>query len=246
MFDMSSDQALSAGGAGSVTFCLLARCARSARLGIAIASDAIGIGWYCDGAVRPNVGIAMTLGAPDPRNNRLALNQLAVGFGPSHVLEQLRANDALHARWRIAIVDREGGTSAYSGAGEEDAGHAIGENCVALAVRGRAVAEALRGSFEKTPALDLDARLLQALECVRESRNGALRSVALVVFGDNDYSDVDLRVDLHADPIAELRRLYDEYQPFAQYYDERGRHPREAITQREFADMLYARKDVTR
>ena len=73
-----------------------------------------------------------------------------------------------------------------------------------------------------------------------------VRSVALVVFGDNDYSDVDLRVDLHADPIAELRRLYDEYQPFAQYYDERGRRPREAITQREFADMLYARKDAAR
>jgi hypothetical protein len=47
-------------------------------------------------------------------------------------------------------------------------------------------------------------------------------------------------VDLHDDPIAELRRIYDEYQPFAAYYLERGKHPRQAISQMEFADMLYA------
>jgi uncharacterized Ntn-hydrolase superfamily protein len=70
-----------------------------------------------------------------------------------------------------------------------------------------------------------------------------MRSVALVVYGVRDYSDVDLRVDMHERPIAELRRLYDEYQPFGVYYDERAKNPREAIPQREFADMLARKRE---
>src|ERR1051326_8848159 len=35
------------------------------------------------------------------------------------------------------------------------------------------------------------------------------RSAALLVFGDDDYPRVDLRADEHAEPVAELRRVYE-------------------------------------
>jgi uncharacterized Ntn-hydrolase superfamily protein len=106
---------------------------------------------------------------------------------------------------------------------------------------GEPVVRALRASYESGASLDLDARILAALEAVDSADAAAMRSVALVVYGAHDYSEVDLRVDMHEQPIAELRRLYDEYQSFGAYYDERAKNPRAALPQREFADML-ARK----
>ena len=103
---------------------------------------------------------------------------------------------------------------------------------------GEPVVRALRASFESGASLDLDARILAALEAVEAGYLAAIRSVALVMYGSRDYSEVDLRVDMHDQPIAELRRLYDEFQPFGAYYDERAKNPREALPQREFADML--------
>ena len=232
-----------------MSYAIVARCARTGRLGLAVASALISVGHLCFGAVRSNVGATITLGSPRPRNNTLALELLAQGFGPRQALRQLQLNDPGFERRLVALVDRSGSVAAYSGAAATHAAPPVtGEGCVAVGHELPAAdfLDAFARAFERDVQNDLEERLLSALEAVREhgADTGAhvLRSVALIVFGNEDHSDIDLRVDLHDDPIGELRRIFDEYQPFAAYYLERGKHPRQAITQREFADMLEANR----
>jgi uncharacterized Ntn-hydrolase superfamily protein len=231
-----------------MTYTVIARCARTGRLGIAAASYTLAIGAYCDGGTRPNVGVTFTQGAPLMRNNRLAINSLAQGCTPQLALTALEANDPQYEYRQIAIVDREGIAVAHTGRRvRKVAGQRIGSGFVAIGdmLAGEKVLDALVARFESEPQADLDDRLLATLEAGRDAGglagvSGPLpeRSVALVVWGRHDYSEIDLRVDLHDGAIAELRRMYGDYKPTAEYYEERARHPRNAIPAMEFADML--------
>ena len=53
-----------------------------------------------------------------------------------------------------------------------------------------------------------------------------------------DYPDIDVRVDLHPQALTELRRVLQEFKLYEVFYRERGRKPREAITQDEFVARL--------
>jgi uncharacterized Ntn-hydrolase superfamily protein len=232
-----------------MTYSLIARCSRTGRLGIATASYSMAIGAHCDGAVRPNVGATLTQGTPFPRNNRLAMNLLAQGYTPGQVLAELAANDGDYELRQIAVIDREGTAVAHTGSRVQSlCAQRVGSGFVALGtmISSEKVVDALVAGFEADRHLDLEDRLLSALEHGRDA--GGLkegikdRSVALIVWGHRDYSDIDLRVDLQNDSIAQLRRIYIDYKPTAEYYEERARHPRNAIPAMEFADMLKARQ----
>ena len=235
-----------------MTFSLIAYCQRTKRLGVAIASEFLSVGRHCDGAIRSNVGATLTLGSLDPYNNALAIRLLAQGFNPSAVLDQLRANDPNFESTQAAIVHYSGKTAVHTGRKLLGSSrHRLGNGYVALCngLCGLAAFNELATSFESNVELELEDRLLNTLESARDIQKAEIqdeqqitRSVALIVFGRQSYSDIDLRVDFHDEPIGELRRLYDEYQPFAAYYIERGKNPRNALPQREFADMLYASK----
>src|SRR5258708_37657471 len=58
-------------------------------------------------------------------------------------------------------------------------------------------------------SLPFDRRLIAAMQA-GEAAGGDKRgkqSAALLIHGEEDWSDLDLRVDDHADPLAELERL---------------------------------------
>ena len=234
-----------------MTYSLIARCSRTGRLGIATASYAMAIGAYCDGAVRPNVGVTITQGVPLPRNNRLAMNLLAQGYTPTQILSELAANDGDYESRQIAVIDREGNAVAHTGSNVRPVcAQRVASGVVALGtmISSEKVLDALIAAFESDKHLDLEDRLLAALESGRDAgglKGRKERSVALIVWGRNDYSDIDLRVDLQDHAIAQLRRIYVDYKPTAEYYEERARHPRNAIPAMEFADMLKAKQKET-
>ena len=77
---------------------------------------------------------------------------------------------------------------------------------------GEETIRAMAGSFEGTPGA-LGERLVAALEAGQAAggdRRGKV-SAALLVVQDEAYPSLDLRVDEDADPVAELRRIYDLY-----------------------------------
>lgn len=231
-----------------MTYSILARCPRTGQLGLGVASYSLAIGMHCDAAVRPNVGVTFTQGSPNPRNNRLALNLLAQGFGPQQALRELAGSDPDFDYRQVSLIDRDGTVAFHSGTHVPGwAGHSLGQGCIALGegAAGAGVTTAMTSIFEASTDEDLDERLLRALEAGRDAgglagRQGRLpeRSAALIVWGTRDYSDMDLRVDLHAAAVGELRRIYADYKPTAAYYDERARNPRNAISAKEFAANL--------
>ena len=238
-----------------MTFTVIARCPRTGRFGIGSASYTMAIGAYCDGAVRANVGVTITQCAPLLRNNRLAINLLAQGFTPKQALSVLAENDTHYDYRQIAIVDREGAAVAHTGTHLRQAcAQRMGSGFVAVGsmLAHEKVLDALVAGFESQSDADLEDRLLNALEAGRDAgglkgSEGPLpeRSVALIVWGKRDYSDIDLRVDLQDGAIAGLRRMVVDYKPTAEYYEERARHPRNAIPAMEFADMLKNKQKET-
>jgi uncharacterized Ntn-hydrolase superfamily protein len=97
----------------------------------------------------------------------------------------------------------------------------------ANAVVGAAVADAMFEVFRKERDLALWERLLRALEAGKAAGgqpNGEVSS-GLFVVDREPYAVVDLRVDLHPEPVAELRRLCDAYFPLIPYYSLRPRDP---------------------
>ncbi|MEO7725908.1 MAG: DUF1028 domain-containing protein [Burkholderiales bacterium] len=231
-----------------MTYSIIARCPRTGQFGIGAASYSMAIGRHCDGAVRANTGVTLTLGAPHTRNNYLAISLLTQGRTAAQTMRELIANDPDSAFRQIALVDRENTVVAHTGASVRRwAGHRIGNGYVVFGdtLAGQHVLDAMAAGFEKAPEAGLDEQLLAALEAGRDAGGlaggkGRLpeRSAAMVVWGNRTYNEVDLRVDLHARAVDELRRIYIDYKPSIAYYEERARSPRNAIPAMEFADML--------
>jgi uncharacterized Ntn-hydrolase superfamily protein len=64
------------------------------------------------------------------------------------------------------------------------------------------------------------------------------RSAWLRVVDRLDYPEIDLRVDLHPDTLGELRRVFEQFKLYRDYYRERCRNPRDAAPEEEFAAAL--------
>ena len=235
-----------------MTYGLIARCPRSGRLGLGMASYSLAVGLYCSDTTRANTGASFTLGAPLPGNNALAMRLLAQGFTSSQVLKELIGNDPNSDYRQIGVVDREGKAAAFTGSRTLPwSGHRIGEGFVAFGdmLAGEMVLDAIVQSYAAAPAAELEDRLLTALEAGRDAggqvgSTGRLpeRSALVVVHGIFDYSDWDLRVDRDEDAVDKLRRTHEEFKLFAAYYIERSRNPRDAIPQMEFRGMLAANR----
>jgi len=227
-----------------VTYSIIARCPKTGRHGLGITTFSIAAGGRCEG-ILAGVGICKTQAYVNRGNDPLAIDLLAQGFTPAHVMDRLAANDPDHDYRQIAIMDRDGngvgsGTRPWSG-------HRVGPGYVAFGnvLAGPQVVEAIVAGFLADPEAPLEFRLLSALEGGRNAggqvgAEGHLpeRSAAIRVVADPDYPDIDVRVDLHDDAVIELRRVLEEFKRYEVFYRERGRKPREAITQDEFVARL--------
>jgi uncharacterized Ntn-hydrolase superfamily protein len=150
-----------------MTYSMVARCPRTGQLGIGVASYSMAIGLYCDGAVRANTGVTLTQGFPNPRNNYLAINLLALGRTAGQALTELIGNDRDSEYRQIAMVDRDNNAVAHSGASlRKWAGHRIGKAYVAFGdgLAGQQVLDAMEAAFEAASPAGLDEQLLAALK----------------------------------------------------------------------------------
>ncbi len=79
-------------------------------------------------------------------------------------------------------------------------------------------------AFEAAESLSLAERLVLAVEAGRDAggQPEGQNSAALQVYGQHTFPIVDLRVDLHDEPEAELRRLWNWWEPMVPYYVDRA------------------------
>ncbi len=210
------------------TFSLIGRCERTGMFGIGIATSEMAVGSRCV-HVRPGIGAVITQASTNPRLGQLGLNLLRAGYSASRVLEEIAVNDGFIERRQLGVLDTQGGVAARTGSENKPwAGHRTARNVVVAAnavVDG--VADAMFDAFQMAHDHPLWERLLAGLEAGKAAGgepNGE-RSGGLYVVDREPFAAVDLRVDLHPNPVAELRHLADQYFPLIPYYTLRPANP---------------------
>jgi uncharacterized Ntn-hydrolase superfamily protein len=194
------------------TFSITARCHRSGELGIAVATKFISVGMLCS-FVKNNVGAIASQAYINPYLGIWGLEYLAKGHSAQETLEFLKSKDEGIEYRQLGIVDNKGGSAAFTGSNSDTwHGHLTGPNYALAGNRLVSVEtlEAMRDSFESDDSLPLSKRLLLALsagEAAGGDKSGH-QSAALKVYGVTEFPVIDLRVDEHDDPVAELRRIY--------------------------------------
>jgi uncharacterized Ntn-hydrolase superfamily protein len=195
------------------TYSIVARDPETGELGAAVQSHWFSVGSLCVWA-RPGVGAVATQSVVEPAYGPNALDRLADGIGAPQALGELLAADPLAAVRQVACVDASGGVSAHTGADcILHAGHVTGADHSAQAnmMARDTVPQAMSAAFEAATG-PLHERLFAALEAA-EGEGGDVRgrqSAALIVVppeGEPWRRTVDLRVEDHEEPLAELRRL---------------------------------------
>jgi uncharacterized Ntn-hydrolase superfamily protein len=205
------------------TYSIVARDPATGAFGVAVQSH-----WFQVGPVVPwaeaGVGAVATQSFARIDYGPLGLALMRSGKSSSEALESLLATDAQKDVRQVAMVDHSGTVAAWTGPKcIQAAGHATGEGySVQANLMDRAtVWPAMARAYEAATG-DFADRLLAALEAA-EAEGGDIRgrqSAALVVVRGEatgrPWQDrlVDLRVDDHPAPLAELRRLLDLHRAY--------------------------------
>jgi uncharacterized Ntn-hydrolase superfamily protein len=211
------------------TFSLVGRCERTGMLGVAIATSEMAVGSRCI-HVAPGVGAVVCQASTNPRLGFLGLNLMRAGHSASRALEEIAASDTHVERRQLGCLDARGLSAGRTGAGNRPwAGHRADTNVVAAAnaVVGAGVVDAMFETFQAQPERPLWERLLAALEAGKAAggQPDGEQSAGLHVVDREPFATVDLRVDLHPEPVGELRRLADRYFPLIPYYSLRPLDP---------------------
>ena len=194
-----------------MTFSIAARCPRTGQLGVAVSTAVPAVGSICP-FVRPGVGAVTSQSWCNPYLGIDAIRLMGAGqAGPDALASVLAADEARDVR-QVGLVDAQGRAVAWSGASCTDwFGHIEGEGFAVQGnmLVGEATVTEMAAAFRASAPSDLAERLMLALEA-GQAAGGDKRgrqSAALTVFGQEEYAVVDLRVDEHPDPVAELRRV---------------------------------------
>jgi uncharacterized Ntn-hydrolase superfamily protein len=188
-----------------MTYSIVARDPQTGELGVAVQSHWFGVGAVVP-AVRAGVGAVATQSVPDPAHGARILDALAEGVAPDAAIDAVLDGDEGVDYRQIAVVDAQGRVAAHTGPGcMADAGHRVGDG-YSVQANIMVSAEVWPAMAEAFTAADgpLAERMLAALDAA-QAQGGDVRgqqSAALVVGGS-----IDLRVEDHPEPLAELRRL---------------------------------------
>jgi uncharacterized Ntn-hydrolase superfamily protein len=195
-----------------MTYSIVARDPATGYFGVAVASRFFAVGSLVP-HIRGRLGAIATQAFISPVYGVEGLELLAQGEAPEDIVRLLTERDEGREHRQFHLIDAQGRNAAFTGGRCVGwAGHLLGDN---VSVAGnmlegpQVVAAALR-AYQDSGELSLPERLMTALEAA-EAVGGDKRgrqSAALTVYRDQAYAWLDLRSDDHAEPLAELRRLY--------------------------------------
>jgi uncharacterized Ntn-hydrolase superfamily protein len=197
-----------------MTWSILARDPEAGTLGVAVATRFFAVGALCP-HVEGRVAALSTQALMNPLYAIEGMAMLRRGAAAEEVVRALTGEDAGQHVRQLHILDAEGRIGQHTGSACVPwAGHVAGRDCSVAGnmLAGEAVILATRSAYEEAAALRLPMpeRLIRALEA-GEAAGGDARgrqSAALKVASRDPYTDLDIRVDDHAEPLAELRRLW--------------------------------------
>ncbi len=224
----------------------------SGAFGVAIASRFFAVGALCPHG-RSGVGALATQALVNPLLAAPALLGMAQQRDPAELLLALMATDAGSAQRQFHMLDALGRGAAHTGAECVDwCGHTLrdGYSVAGNMLAGPQVIQATADCYAEHAALPFAQRLIAAMTA-GEAAGGDKRgkqAAALLIYSGQDYPALDIRVDDHAEPLAELQRLYqvslERFQPFVSCLPSRERPA--GITERRLIDAEIARFQAAR
>jgi uncharacterized Ntn-hydrolase superfamily protein len=194
-----------------MTWSIIARDEQTGRLGIIVATKFFAAGAHVP-HIKTHVGAVASQAFLNPFYGPQGLALLQAGASAENTVKFLTNADDGRDHRQLHVMDREGRFAAYTGkACIEWCGHLIRStfSVAGNMLAGPKVIEDTADTYEANPAMPFARRLIAAMHA-GEAAGGDKRgkqSAALLVHDDQDYPLLDLRVDDHADPLAELARL---------------------------------------
>lgn len=195
------------------TFSLAGRCTRTGQLGVVVSTADVGAGRLVTWA-RAGVGAVATQSWPSLYLAIDALRLMERGVTAPQAMATVLADDPARSVRQLGMVDARGGSATFSG--DQCTtwyGGISGPNFAAqgnMLIRGETVSE-MAASFERTDGLELAERLVLAIEA-GQAAGGDKRGrqcAALLVVDREEFPLWDIRVDEHANPVPELRRVFE-------------------------------------
>ncbi len=192
------------------------------RIGVAVASKFLAAGAVVPSA-RAQVGAIATQAMANLRYPAQVLDLLERGYAPQRAVDAVTEADEQSQHRQLSVVAADGRSATFTGSSCLDwagarhgPGFAVAGNLLASArvIDDMAeVAEQVLGQHDVSLARRLHA-VLAAGDAAGGDRRGRQSAGVLVIgsaagYGGGSDVAVDLRVDDHADPVAELRRLLD-------------------------------------
>lgn len=234
-----------------MTWSILARDEHG-NFGVAIASRFFAVGALCV-HTRRGIGALSTQALMNPLYGPEGLTLLDSGCASADVVNRLTGADEGRAHRQLHVLPPSGNPAAWTGANCIGwCGHYLSDDFSVAGnmLAGPQVIEATAQAFREATGWPLAERLLAAM-AAGEAAGGDKRgkqAAALRIHGDEDYPQLDLRVDDHEEPIAELARLYrkslERYQPFMACLA--GRRNPAGLTDRAEIEAYIARFHATR
>ncbi|THD75435.1 MAG: DUF1028 domain-containing protein [Bradyrhizobium sp.] len=194
-----------------MTWSIIARDHATGQFGIAVATRFFAVGARVPYIAAGFGGIA-TQALVNPYYGIDGLKLLREGRQPRDIVESLIAADRGHASRQLHIMDAAGRIASHTGSECVDwCGHIAG-NGFSIAgnmLAGARVLENTAKTYIAGEKLPFAQRLIAAMlsgEAAGGDKRGR-QSAALLIHDEEEWSALDLRVDDHADPLAELARL---------------------------------------
>lgn len=194
-----------------MTWSLIAKDHITGQIGIAVATRFFAVGARVPFVAAGHGGIA-TQAMVNPYYGIDGVKLLREGTHPREIVQTLTAADPGRESRQLHIVDINGQIAAHTG---RDCigwcGHLQGDSfsIAGNMLAGEAVLTETANALLANASLPFAQRLIAALQA-GETAGGDKRgrqSAALLIRGSEEWSALDLRVDDHPDPLAELERL---------------------------------------
>lgn len=204
-----------------MTASIVARDPGTGELGVAVFTAWPAVGGIVPFA-QPGVGAVATQSFVEISFGPRALEMLAKGAGASRAVEQLIASDPKPTVRQLGVLAADGESAGFTGDGcVAYAEEATGDECRCQAnmMAAEGVPETMAAAFEAAKG-ELAVRLLaslQAGEAAGGDARGRISAALLVVPSEGEpwRRSIDLRVDYHDDPLAELSRGLRVHRAFA-------------------------------
>jgi uncharacterized Ntn-hydrolase superfamily protein len=197
-----------------MTFSIVGRDPGRGMLGVATATAHWAVGARVP-YLRPRLAALAVQAYAHPALGYETLDLMAaVGWSGPEALRSLLDRDPGRDWRQVALVDRDGELTAYTGPRTAPwSGHLVGRECAAAGnmLRDERTVRAMVDAFERGSGLELPDRLVAALVAGHEAggdRRGQ-RSAAVRVVIREPAPYVDLRIDDHPAAVSELARLVD-------------------------------------